>query len=174
MLDQDLPAADSLEARLISLSFLSQAQVRLLDMEGNVLADSGNPANRQDLIDLSLDVTVETEINAQDSGDETEKRITKSAIILRKGAENLAGDDGHLTKEIVISATQRSNIALPGLALETMLAEDEDILKFSGYWNALWIWPQHRTCLGGTTLRSGCSLSNQRSDGPAKGVCGTV
>jgi signal transduction histidine kinase len=132
LLNQDSQALEVLEGRLTSLSFLSQAQVRLLDLEGNILADSGSPENRQDMIDLSLGVSFETEINAQESGDGVEKRITKSAIILRREAEEgTPAGDGYLTRKIVISTTERSNAGLPDLPFESMIAEDEDVLLFS-------------------------------------------
>jgi signal transduction histidine kinase len=62
-LGQDLPA-ESLRDQVISLSFLSQMRVRLLDKDGALLADSNTPGQ----FDVSLPAVREAEVLVQKEG----------------------------------------------------------------------------------------------------------
>src|SRR5215213_7396955 len=44
---QDEQAKDEIAAQVTTLSFVSQARIRLIDPNNNVLADSGNPFDKQ-------------------------------------------------------------------------------------------------------------------------------
>jgi hypothetical protein len=59
MVEVQLPEA-ALQAQLQNFSFLTQAQVRLLDAQGQVLADSGPPQDRPQVAALSVEVETET------------------------------------------------------------------------------------------------------------------
>lgn len=59
MVEVKLPAA-ALKAQLQNFSFLTQAQVRLLDAEGQILADSGPPPDRPQVAALSVEIETET------------------------------------------------------------------------------------------------------------------
>lgn len=120
LIEANLPT-EALEAQLSSFAFLSQTQVRLLDTNGQILADSGtSQIQPQELLALSVELAVEVEADAASqtltvSASNKDKNYTPFIVI-----KNLAfeGNDGInkdqeelvLKEKIAITTTNPSDL----------------------------------------------------------------
>jgi signal transduction histidine kinase len=84
ILQSDLPEG-SLQDQINGLAFLSQTQIRLLDINGNTLADSGVPGSNQ-LVAVSADMPVSGNVMFSEP---VSPPADKGAIFIYKSDENL-------------------------------------------------------------------------------------
>ena len=58
LLMEDAPLEDALKSHVAGFSYLSQTRVRVLDEDGRLLADSGDPREAREFVNVSLGVDV--------------------------------------------------------------------------------------------------------------------
>ena len=101
LLEADAPP-EALRSQLITFAFLAQARVRLIDLEGEVIADSGNP---QQLNDVAISIGLEAGGLSQaftQQVDAAGQQREFTAVITVKGEESEGGPGNLVVKESVV------------------------------------------------------------------------
>lgn len=108
LMEAELPPA-ALQSQLRSFSFLSQTRVRLLDVDGQVLADSGSPGEHREVATISVEVEVGglSEVLTQTvEGDDEEKRYTSMIVI-----EDASTEDVQLSESVMVKGSGPGGLA---------------------------------------------------------------
>ena len=110
LFESEVPA-DALESQLKSFSFLSQTRVRVLDEQGDLIADSGKPQELQGLVTFSLGMEVDGVYQAfTQTVEEGSQTNSYTSVIEVEDSGNGAPSERVRVQEKVVIKGDRSDV----------------------------------------------------------------